>query len=215
MTIRKLTTVAGACLAAISAAGMLAEAPMAAAQGYDRQEDVAPPSGQYAEPPDSEGGANDTYDDRSQQADRDYADRYSRWSAENCVDERNNNAVAGAIIGGVFGAALGASVAGRHDRGTGALVGGALGAGTGAAIGASSSSNACPPGYRVRAGAPAFVFAGPGYGPGYYGPSWYRPWVWSSGRWVYHPYRYWYWNHRHYWRPGQRAHPFRYHYRRW
>jgi hypothetical protein len=166
-------------------------------------------------PPSGGGDAQSSYDDRAQQADRDYADRYSRWAAKYCVDRHDNNTAAGAIIGGVFGAALGAGVAGRNPA-AGALVGGALGAGTGAAIGAASSSNGCPPGYVVRAGAPAFVYAGPYHAPAIvYAPAWYRPWVWSGGHWVYYPYRYWYWFHRGYWRPGWVAHPWHYGYRRW
>ncbi|MEO8925743.1 MAG: hypothetical protein ABI306_01150 [Caulobacteraceae bacterium] len=236
MTTRNLTRAAGACLAAISAAAMLADASLAAAQpaqgygnsgqydnsgppppgqydnsgGYNNADQSGPPQGQYAPPPPGYGNGNAQYDDRSQQTDRDYAQRYQQWSAQNCIDRRNNNTAAGAIIGGVLGAVVGAGVAGRGNAGAGALLGGALGAGTGAAIGSSSSSTAgCPPGYYVRAGAPAFVYGG-GYGPGVvYAPAWYRPWVWSGGRWNYTPYRSWYWNHRTYWRPGWRGRPYR------
>ena len=35
--------------------------------------------------------------------------------------------------------------------------------------------------------------------------------VWAGGRWVYHPYRSWYWGHRAYWHPGWRARPLRWH----
>ncbi len=226
MTPRHLRKAAGLGLAAISAAAMIGDATLASAQpdqGYGnsgqydnsgRGDDSGPPQGQYAPPPpgyDDQGGA--TYDDRSQQTDQDYGQRYAAWADQNCIDRRNNNTAAGAIIGGVLGAVVGSSIAGRRDRGGGAIVGGALGAGTGAAIGSSSSGGGgCPPGYLVRGGAPAFAYGG--YGPGvvYAGPSWYNPWVWAGGRWAYRPYRSWYWNHRSYWRPGWRGRPWR---RRW
>jgi outer membrane lipoprotein SlyB len=163
--------------------------------GYDR--DYGPPAGQYAPPPPE---AGPSYSYRYQQYDRDYASRYSSWAAENCVDRRNNNTAAGAIIGGVLGAVIGSGVAGHHERGEGAVVGGVLGAGAGAAIGASSGdTRGCPPGYVVRAGAPAFYYGG-GYGSAYWGPSWYHPWTWYGGHWVYRPYRQWYYGHPMYWR---------------
>ena len=230
MSNRTLKSMAGVCLAAIAATSRVAEATVADAQNYNNQQyggqqgynqsynqgyqsDSAPPQGQYAPPPPGyeQGGA---YDDQSQQYDRDYADRYSRWAAQYCVDQRNNNTAAGAIIGGVLGAVIGAGVAGRGDRGAGAVIGGALGAGTGAAIGASSSPGAgCPPGYVVRAGAPAFYWAGPPVVT--WAPAWYHPWVFVGGRWVYHPYRYWYWQHRNYWHPGWRARPWHNRFDRW
>jgi hypothetical protein len=176
----------------------------------------APPAGQYAPPPPDAEGPGATYDPRAQLYDREYAQRYSEWAAQNCIDRRNNT-IAGAAIGGVFGALLGAGVAGHHDRGAGAVIGGALGATTGAALGANSA--ACPPGYAVRAGAPAFA-APPVYGYAYppqvvYGPAWYNPWIWSGGAWVYRPYRYWYWSNGAYWRPGYHPGHWRYRYRRW
>ena len=212
-----MKTMAGACVAALSAVSLLADASAASAQSGDYnngQGDPAPPSGQYAPPPEGvQSGA--AYDSRAQGADREYAARYSAWAAQNCVDQRNNNTAAGAVIGGVLGAVVGAGVAGPGNRGAGAVIGGALGAGTGAAVGASSASSSCPPGYVIRAGAPVFAYSGY-YAPGYvYGPAWYRPWVWYGGRWVYRPYRYWYWNHRAYWRPGWRARPYVYRYYRW
>jgi hypothetical protein len=232
MTTKNLKWAAGACLAAISTVTMLADATVAIAQpdqGYNNGQynngqydnsgpppgqygDPNPPQGQYAPPPPGYDNGDATYDDQSQQADQDYAQRYSAWAAQYCVDQRNNNTAAGAIIGGVFGAVLGSAIAGRGSHAAGAVVGGALGAGTGAAIGSSSGApGGCPPGYVVRSGAPGFYYAG---GPVYAGPAWYRPWVFTGGRWIYHPYRYWYWNHRNYWRPGWRGRPFR-HGRRW
>ncbi|HEY7853407.1 MAG TPA: hypothetical protein VIB82_10560 [Caulobacteraceae bacterium] len=227
-------------LASISAVALLAPAASALAQGYDQgpppgydqnqgpppgydqnqpppqQGDYAPPRGQYAPPPP---GANNggAYDDNTQQYDRDYAQRYSGWAAQNCVDRRNNNTAAGAIIGGVLGAVIGGNVAGRGDQFGGAVVGGALGATAGAAIGSSSTNTTgCPPGYYVRSGAPGFYYDGPYSAPAaVYAPGWYNPWAFVGGQYVYRPYRYWYWNHPTYWRPGFRARPFRYRYRRW
>ena len=219
MTTTPRKSAAGAWVAAISAMTLITQATVAAAQpgppddGYDQG---GPPSGQYAPPPPDAQDQGGAYDDRAEQADQDYGDRYSRWAADNCIERRNENAAAGAVIGGVLGAVVGSSAAGRHDRGGGAIVGGALGATAGAAIGASSGSDGgCPSGYMVRSGAPGFAY-GPGYGAGviYAGPSWYRPWVWTGGRWAYVPYRNWYWTHRAYWRPGWRGRPWRNH-RRW
>ncbi len=182
-----------------------------------RPGDPAPPRGEYAPPPQGYDRPGAVYDDRAQRYDRDYADRYSRWAADYCVDRRNDNTASGAVIGGVLGAIVGSGMAGRHDRGGGALLGGVLGAGAGAAIGSVSGGRegGCPPGYYVRSGAPAFAYGGGGYGV-VVGPSWYNPWIWYSGRWVYRPYRYWYFNNGGaYWRPGWRPGHYEYHYRRW
>jgi hypothetical protein len=169
--------------------------------------DYAPPQGQYAEPPPGteEGSA---YDDQTQQQDEAYAQAYSEWAARNCVNQANNSA-AGAVIGGILGAGIGAAVS--HNAGRGALVGGAIGAGTGAVAGAASSPGGCPPGYVIAGGAPAFAYGGPYVA---WAPAWYHPWAWVGGRWVYHPYRHWYWAHRAYWRPGWHARPPRWR-RRW
>jgi hypothetical protein len=199
------------CVAALLASTALDVVPAGAQpSGYapppGSDQDAAPPSGAYAEPPpgDEQGG---DYDDQEQQQDEQYAQSYSDWAARNCVSQANNTA-AGALIGGIVGAGIGAAVS--RNAGRGALVGGAIGAGTGAVAGASSSGG-CPPGYVVSAGAPAFAYGGPYVA---YAPAWYRPWVWSGGRWVYHPYRHWYWGHRTYWRPGWRGRAPRWH-RRW
>jgi hypothetical protein len=182
----------------------------AAAQGYGPPppSDVAPPQGQYAEPPQGMEQGGD-YDDQTQQQDEAYAQAYSEWAARYCVNQANNTA-AGAVIGGILGAGIGAAVS--HNAGRGALVGGAIGAGTGAVAGAASSQGACPQGYVVAGGAPAFVYAGGPYVA--WAPAWYNPWVFVGGRWVYHPYRHWYWAHRAYWRPGWRGRAPRWH-RRW
>jgi hypothetical protein len=111
------------------------------------------------------------------------------------------------VIGGLFGALLGSSIAGRHDRGAGALMGGIAGAAGGAAVGSAqdnATSPGCPPGYVVRSGAPAFYYDGWNSDYVYAAPGWYHPWVFVEGRWSYRPYPYHTWYYRHYgWgRPG-------------
>ena len=174
----------------------------------------APPPGQYAPPPPGNEAPGSVYDDRAQRSDRDYAERYSAWAQQYCMDKRANNSAAGAIIGGILGAVVGSNVSGRGSKTGGSIIGGALGAVAGSAIGrnAAETSGACPPGYYVRQGAPAFYYGGP---PVYAGPGWYNPWFYDGGVWVYRPYRYWYWTHETYWRPGWRPGPWDYHYRRY
>lgn len=170
-----------------------------------------PPPGQYAPPPPGYEAQGSVYDDRAQRADRDYAERYSRWAQQYCMEKRANNAAAGAIIGGILGAVVGSNVSGRGSKTGGSIIGGALGATAGAAIGRNAATNGgCPPGTYLRAGAPVFYYPGP---PVYAGPAWYNPWFLEGGVWVYRPYSYWYWTHQAYWRPGWRAGPWDYHYR--
>jgi len=190
--------------------------PPSQAQGYGAQPgEPAPPQGQYAPPPPGAESSGAVYDYNAQRYDYDYGRRYSQWAARYCVERRSDNAAAGAIIGGVLGAVLGSGLSGRGDHGAGMVVGGALGATTGALIGASSSApGGCPPGYVLSGGAPAFYYQGPASAV-FWAPSWYNPWVFVGGTWVYHPYRYWYFNHGGYWRPGWRPGPFVYRYRRW
>jgi hypothetical protein len=142
-------------------------------------------------------------------AERDYDRRYAAaaeaWSQANCVRQEENRTAAGAIIGGVLGAVIGSNIAGGRDRGAGAIVGGALGAVAGGAI-ANSSGPGCPPGFALRGGAPAFYYGPP---PGgavvvYDAPTWYNPWIWYDGAWIYRPYPYHrYWGE-HYYRGGER-----------
>jgi hypothetical protein len=119
---------------------------------------------------------------------RAYADQYTTWTQQNCVDERTGNIAAGAIIGGALGAIAGSALSHGHTSVT--LAGGAVGAVAGAEIGATSSN--CPPGYKVRAGAPVFVYDGP-----YpttevvYKLGLYHPWVWVDSHWAYVPYGHW------------------------
>ena len=201
-------SIVGRSAALAAAAAMTASSIPAMAQPYPPP---PPPDNGYGPPPNYQPGYaygdpnepppegyDNRYDSSAQARDEDarYADAVQRWSAENCVDQRNNNAVAGAVVGGVLGAILGSSIAGRGSHAAGAVVGGAAGAMAGSAIGASSTSPGCPPGYVVREGAPpfapGFVFVG---GYSYIAPPGYRPWIWTGGRWVYRPYpyhRYWY-----------------------
>ena len=152
-------------------------------QGYDGSRPPPPPPGyqpdpRYAPQPDE---------------DRRYEAYAEDWSQRYCV-KAQNNAGAGAVIGGLFGALLGSGIAGRHDRGAGAVLGGVAGAAGGAAIGSTSrdaTSPGCPPGFVVRRDAPAFYYpAGPYY---YAAPVWYRPWIFYDGRWSYRPYPYHVW----------------------
>ncbi len=119
----------------------------------------APPSGQYAAPPQGAENGNVGYDDQSQQADRAYADQYSRWAARYCVDQHNNNTTAAQSSAVCWELRLGPGVA--HNPGTGAAIGGAIGLGTGAAVGASQPTYGWPPGYVVATGAAAFAYTGP------------------------------------------------------
>jgi hypothetical protein len=125
-----------------------------------------------------------------------------QWTAANCVAERRSNTTAGAVIGGLLGAAAGTGLAGRHDHAAGAILGGATGAVAGGAIGSGSTPRDCPPGYIVRPVTPVYYAPPPVYYPpvAYPGvvsaaPGWYNPWFWSGGGWIYRPYpvhRYWY-----------------------
>ncbi len=58
---------------------------------------------------------------------------------QQCQRARNNNTVAGAIIGGIAGAVLGSNSAARRHRGDGTALGAAVGAAAGGAIGRSST----------------------------------------------------------------------------
>ena len=193
------------------------------AQGYGQPQGYAPPPQGYQQPgygqqqPDypppppgynPQGGPNqnlqpppgytaqDAQQDAAQRAyDAQYAASAQRWFQANCIRQEQNRTAAGAIVGGILGAVIGGSVAGRHDRGAGVVVGGALGAVAGGAV-ANSSGPGCPAGYVLRSGAPAFYYAPPPGGPEYVydAPSWYNPWVFYGGAWTYRPYpyhRYW------------------------
>ena len=163
---------------------------------YDGTQPPPPPPGYTPDP----AYAPDTA------ADQRYGTYAEDWAARYCVRSSGNTA-AGAVVGGLFGALLGSSIAGRHDRGAGALMGGIAGAAGGAAVGNAqdnATSPGCPPGYVMRRSAPAFTYDG--YGTSYYyaAPAWYRPWIFVDGRWNYRPYPYHNWYYRHYaWvRPG-------------
>ncbi len=170
-------------------------------QGYPQQ--GGQQQGPYQDPalqPPQGYSREDAERDQSEAArsyDRGYAAAAEQWSSANCIRKGENRTAAGAIIGGVLGAVIGSNLAGGRDRGAGAVVGGALGAVAGGAI-ASNQGPGCPPGFVTRPGAP--VFYGP-QGPAvivYDEPTWYNPWIWYDGRWIYRPYpyhRYW---HDHY-----------------
>ncbi len=132
--------------------------------------------------------------------DQTYSDAARQWAAANCVAEKRSNTTAGAVIGGLLGAAAGTGLAGRHDRAAGAILGGATGAVAGGAIGNASTPPGCTPAYVARPVVPVYYappavwYPAPVY-PGvvYATPAWYGPWVWTGGAWVYRPvHRYWY-----------------------
>jgi hypothetical protein len=179
-------------VAAVTALALAVSATVAAAQpappppGYGYGDYGPPPGQDYTPPP---GGPS--YDQQAYYQDQQYASNYQAWASRYCVQQRNNNVAAGAVIGGALGAILGGGIGG-HARG--AVIGGALGAGTGAAVAANSGTpGGCPPGFVIGPGAPAYV------GPVIYAPGWYNPWVFEGGRYVYVPYRTYYWRH-HGWR---------------
>src|SRR5258706_15437141 len=106
--------------------------------GYDGSRPPPPPPGYEPDP---------SYAPQQAQ-DRRYEDYAEEWSHRNCIKSHSNAGV-GAVIGGLFGAVVGSSLAGRGSHGTGALVGGVAGAAGGAAIGSSSgheTSPGCPTG---------------------------------------------------------------------
>ena len=175
-------------------------------QGYQPPpQGYAPPQGYQQQPyqdpalqPPPGYSAQDAQRDASpaeREYDRQYAAAAEQWSAANCIRQEQNRTAAGAIIGGVLGAVIGSNIAGGRDRGAGAVVGGALGAVAGGAI-ANGQGPGCPPGFVLRSGAPGFYYAPP---PGasvvlYDEPTWYNPWIWYGGAWIYRPYpyhRYW------------------------
>jgi hypothetical protein len=177
-------------------------------QGYDGSQPPPPPPGYQ---PDPEAV-------RQQAQDQQYAAYAQQWAQAYCV-KAHGDAGAGAVIGGIAGALLGSSVAGRGSRGAGAIIGGGVGAVGGAAIADSSGSNAtspgCPPGFVTRSGAPPFAYGGYGGEPYVYAaPDWYRPWVYYGGAWVYRPYPYHVWYYGHYGRPYYGRPNYRYH-RHW
>ena len=159
-----------------------------APQGYDGKQLPPPPQG-YVPPADAS-----TY----QAADARYAADAQRWARDNCVKSQPNVA-GGALVGGILGALIGGGLAGRGSHGAGMAAGAMVGAVGGAAVASSSqgdTSPGCPPGYVARNGAPAYSYAPAGY---YYAaPSWYTPWVFIDGFWVYRPYPYHDWYYRTY-----------------
>ncbi len=140
--------------------------------------------------------AQDAQRDESPQMreqDRAYAAQAEAWAQENCRRAEANRTTGGAIIGGILGAVIGSNLASGGGRTGGAILGGVGGAALGASV-AHNAEGACPQGYVLRAGAPPYPVPVVVYDA----PSWYNPWIWYDGRWVYRPYpyhRYW---HEHY-----------------
>jgi hypothetical protein len=76
-----------------------------------------------------------------------------------CVQQNQNNRVAGTVVGAIGGALIGGAIGGRHAGGAGAVIGGVTGAAAGNAI-AGANNTPCPPGYYYAPPPPP-----PGYGP--------------------------------------------------
>jgi hypothetical protein len=177
-------------MAALAAASAVIQAPAALAEplGAPAAQAGSQPTPAQSSPANPTPAATGPSNPQAQAAAQAYADQYARWASANCVDQRTGNTAAGAIVGGALGAITGAALTGK---GAGALAGGAVGAVTGAAVG-STAPTSCPPGYVVRAGAPAFVYGGPYYAALDYPPAAYS-WVWVGDRWLYEPYPTAYW----------------------
>ena len=209
----KTLILAGAVAMAASPLAIAAAAAQGPDQGYDQPgydgsgagyggdatpQPPPPPGYQGDETPPPQGYQGGAPDARQQAQDEHYAEYAERWAQENCV-KSHGNVMAGAAIGGIFGAIIGSGLAGGDDRGAGALVGAGAGALAGGAIASNAgneTSPGCPPGYVVRSGAPAFYYGG---GPIYYAaPGWYHPWSWYGDRWVFRPYPYHVWYYQHY-----------------
>ena len=173
--------------------------PGSYANGAPMPEPTPPSDYDGTRPPPPPPGYNGNYADQNAVADDRYAADAERWARSNCVKSQGDTA-GGALLGGIIGAIIGSSVAGRHDRGAGAFAGAAVGAVGGAAIASGSGGNetspGCPPGYVARRGAVAYSYGGPGYA--YAAPGWYRPWVFIGGAWSYRPYPYHDWYYRTY-----------------
>ncbi|MDE2403269.1 MAG: hypothetical protein KGM17_00950 [Sphingomonadales bacterium] len=169
------------------------------ANGAPMPEPAPPPGYDGTRPPPPPPGYQPYADERARvAADDRYAADAERWARENCV-KSSGDVAGGALLGGLLGAIIGSSVAGRHDRGAGAFAGAAIGAVGGAAVASSGNgetSPGCPPGYRVRREAVTYSYRAPDY---YYAaPGWYRPWVYIGGAWTYRPYPYHDWYYRTY-----------------
>ena len=162
--------------------------PPPGAQGGYSDPALQPPPGYSAQDADHDASAAERAYDQG------YAAAAEQWSTANCMRQEQERTAAGAIIGGVLGAVIGSGVAGRGAHGAGALVGGGLGATAGGLI-ANGQGPGCPPGFTLREGAPAFAYTPAPAAYPYAAPSWYNPWLWYDGRWVYRPYPYHrYWN---------------------
>ena len=163
---------------------------------------AAQPPARYNVPPPPGYGRAEMGEDSTEAAraaDARYAYEAERWAAENCIEQRANNAAAGTVIGGLLGALAGSGLAGHGEHAAGAVVGGVAGALAGGAIGGSATNPNCPPGYVLRPAAPPFD-PGPIYRDVVYvQPAWYDPWIWYGGHWIYRPYpyhRFWFKHHR-------------------
>ncbi len=113
-----------------------------------------------------------------------YDPRHEAEMAQRCG---HDNAIGGAIAGGLIGGVAGNRIAGRGDRAAGTMIGGGVGAIAGAAVGSEADKEQCEtwwtsrtyyggayPGGYYQAG--PHVYQDHGYGHGY-GYGWYSPGV--------------------------------------
>ena len=76
-------------------------------------------------------------------------DGYGYTSArEECLRQKDNNRVAGTVVGAGVGALAGTAIAGNDSNAAGAVVGGLAGAVVGNQL--AKSRRPCPPGYYYR-----------------------------------------------------------------
>jgi hypothetical protein len=73
-----------------------------------------------------------------------------------CVQQNQNNQVAGTVLGGIGGALIGGAIGGRRNGGAGAVIGGVTGAVAGNAI-AGSNNVQCPQGYYYNGPPPGYA----------------------------------------------------------
>jgi hypothetical protein len=124
-------------LALGAAALLMAAAPAAFAQPYDRSDDGRD-AGQYrpAQYDEQRRAYDAQYGDGAY--DRYYADQNDR-AREACHDQKQGNEVGGAVLGGIAGAVLGSNIARGGGREGGAIIGGVGGAALGSNIAKNST----------------------------------------------------------------------------
>jgi hypothetical protein len=123
----------GLALGAVALLMAAAPGAVAFAQPYDRQDDSQYRQSQYEE-------QRRSYDAQYGPGayDRYYADQNGQ-AREACHEEKQGNAVGGALLGGIAGAVIGSNVARGGGREGGAIIGGVGGAALGSNIAKNST----------------------------------------------------------------------------